>query len=253
MTSAYITSYLLYPPNLNDQHIRAISGVLVNGLFIDQPVPYDKFADITYESEFDGEHIPRHRVIKMSKTEYINSFFETGKLQLGTFKYYNQFDNPEIGDKSEGSFIIVGQNEKHTAFAEIGSGFNNYVFCCFDGEPDPEVIERFGYDDYFEIVDINGFSEAISNAINARTIYKSRCIYKKDKVLVGQTPEDFDFSTVSVRLNELANESKYFIKTNEYKHQNEYRFIWDIDADIEEPIIIDCLEATKFCKRKNTD
>lgn len=250
MTSTYITSYLVYPPNLPDQHIRAISGVLINSLFIDQPVPFDKFADVTYENEFLGKQVPENKIIKLSKTKYIDDFFENGKLQLGTFKYYRKFDNPEIGDRNEGAFIVVGENSKNTAFAEIGSGFENYVFCCYDGEPNPQVIEKFGYDDYFEITDFNGFSEAIKKSISATKSYSSKCIYKKHKVLVGKTPDDFNFSVLSGKLKELVNETKYFLKTNEFNHQNEFRFTWEMTEDVDEPIIIECKEAVQFCKRK---
>jgi hypothetical protein len=249
MTSTYVKSLLICAPNLSDQHIRAISGVLIHGLFLDQPIPYDKFADITYEQEFNNCSNPKNKLIKMSMKEHVDSFFEKGKLQLGTFKYYKQVDNPEIGDMSEGSLIIVGRSEKQTAFAEIGSGFNNYVFCCYDGDANPEVVKKFGYDDYFEITDVNGFSESIKNSLKAEKSYKSRCIYKKDKVLVDDIPKDFDFSVVSAKLKEMVNETKYFLKTNEYNHQKEFRFTWEVESDIEQPIIIDCLEATKFCRR----
>lgn len=250
MASTFISSYLLYPPNLPDKYIRAISGALINDLFIDQPIPYEKYGDMTYEEEFLKKRVPENKIIKMSKTEYIDDFFKNGKLQLGTFEYYIQFNNPEIGDKSEGSFLIVGENLNNTAFAEIASGFENYVFCCYDGEPSQEIIEKFGYNDYFEIMDFDGFSEAIKKSIYAENAYYSKCIYKKHKVLIGKTTNDFNFHVVSEKLKELVNETKYFLKTNDFSHQNEFRFTWEMKEDVVVPIIIECKEAVKYCRRK---
>ena len=78
----------------------------------------------------------------MSKSEHIENFFEYGRIQLGSFLYYRKFDNEEIGDNSEGAVIVVGRNSLQTAFAEIGSGFNNYVFCCYDGLPKKQNNSR---------------------------------------------------------------------------------------------------------------
>lgn len=250
MSSTYISTYLVYPPNLPDEPIKAISGALINKLFLDKPIPYDKFADITYEEEFEGLEVPQSKIIKMSKKEYIDDFFENGNLLIGTLESFHN-DSPEIGDNSEGSFIVVGKNTTQTAFAEIGSGFNNYVFCCYDGEPDQEIIDKFGYNDYLEIIDVKGFSEAISKSLKANRSYRSKCLYKKDKVLVGSTPDNFNFYEMSGRLKELVNETKYFLKTSNYKHQQEYRFLWELDNDIKAPLIINCKEAIKYCKRSS--
>lgn len=247
--ATYITSYLIYPPQISKDQIRGVSGALVHQLFIDEPIPYNKLAELTFEEEFEGLEVPEYSVIKMSKRKYIDDFFNEGLLQIGTFRSFQRYDDPEIGDKSEGSIIIVGQNSKQTAFAEIGSGFNNYVFCCFDGEPNQKVIRKFGYDDYFEIKDVNGFAKAIQNSLNAKSSMKSKCIYKGDKVLVGKTDKDFDFNIISSKLNNLVNKTKYFIKTEEYEHQNEFRFLWEVETDVNDPIIIKCPEAIKFCRR----
>ena len=76
-----ISDYLLYPPNLPNDQIRALAGALKNGLFLDKPIPYDNFADITYESEFNGLAKPNSRIIKMSKIEHVNSFFKNVSIK----------------------------------------------------------------------------------------------------------------------------------------------------------------------------
>jgi hypothetical protein len=244
-----ISDYLLYPPNLPDEHIRALTGALKNGLFLDKPIPHDKFADITYESEFNGLEKPNSRIIKMSKKEHVDSFFKNGTLQLGTFEYYRNHENEEVKDIEEGSTILVGSNSKNTAVVTITGGFDHYTFCCFDGDADPEIIQKFDYDSYFEIIDPVGFQQAISKKLNAVFTMKSRCIYKNDKVLVSQVSEEFNFGMLSSHMETLGDISKFYIKNKRFDHQNEFRFTWKLPNDIKKPIIMDFPEAIQFCKK----
>lgn len=244
-----ISDFLLYPPNLPDQHIRALTGALINRLFLDQPIPYDKFADITYESEFDGLESPSSSIIKMTKKEHLDSFFKHGTLQLGTFEYYRNHENNEVKDIEEGSTILVGSNSKNTAVVTITGGFDHYTFCCFDGEPDKKLIQKFEYDSYFEIVDPVGFQQAISDKLNAVFSMRSRCVYKNDKVLVSQISEEFNFGVLSAHMATLGDYSKFYIKNRRFEHQNEFRFTWKLPNDIKEPIIMDFPEAVKFCRK----
>ncbi len=241
--ASYISTYLIYPNHVvTDDYLKGVPGHLIYGR--------RKHADVTFESEFENLGKPESQLIKMSQKKWIDKFFKTESLQLGTIDYFRSIDDPEKGDKTEGSTILVGQGKSQTAFVEITSGFNNYVFCCYDGDPNPEVIKRFKYDDYFIISDPLGFAEVVSKCINSVNSIQSKCLYKADKVMIGKTPDNFDFNVISSRLSELVNESKYFIKTEKYKHQNEFRFMWQIKSDVKEPLIIECPEALKFCKRK---
>lgn len=245
----FITEYLLYPPNLQDEHIRALTGALKNGLFLDQPIPYDKFADITYESEFNGLEKPSSSIIKMSKREHVDSFFKYGTLQLGTFEYYRNHENEEVQDKEEGSTILVGSNSQNTAVVTITGGFDHYTFCCFDGQADPEIIKKFDYDSYFKIIDPVGFQQAISKKLNAVFSMKSKCLYKNDKVLISQVSDNFNFGVLSSHMETLGDISKFYIKNRRFAHQNEYRFTWKVQNDIKKPIIMDFPEAVKFCRK----
>jgi len=244
-----ISDFLLYPPKLTDEQIRALTGALKNGLFLDQPIPYDKFADITYESEFNGLQLSNKKLIKMSKKEHVDTFFKNGTLQLGTFEYYRNHENEEVKDVEEGSTILVGSNSKNTAVITITGGFDHYVFCCFDGEADQEIIKKFDYDSYFEIIDPEGFQQAISKKMNAVFSKQSRCLYRDDKVLVSEVSEEFNFGVLSSHMENLGDVSKFFIKDKRFQHQNEFRFTWKLPNDIDKPIIMDFPEAIKFCKR----
>ncbi len=250
MPKAFVKSYLVYD-KLEETPIRAIAGALLNNLYIDQEIPSDKYAEIVYEKDIPLNVFPTKPVIKMAKKDHIEAFFRDGTLQLGTFDYYNSFDHEEIGDSAEGSFLLVGCSPSHTAFAEMGGGYNNYVFCCYAGEPDEMGIKRFGYESYFEIVDILGFAKAIQSQIDATKRWYGACAYSTDKVLLGDTPPNFDFNVLSDIQLDLVNMSKYFIKPSTYSHQSEFRFIWQMHSDVEKPLIITCPKAVKFCRKSS--
>ncbi|CAN5448367.1 hypothetical protein BH23BAC3_BH23BAC3_07870 [soil metagenome] len=251
MAPFYIKSIIVDNPYLTDQELRKKTGSLLRPANSKESY----HADLTYIVEFKKLKSSIGRVIKMAKKEHIDSFFNEGTLQLGTFNYYKNFEDQEIGDRSEGDYIVVGRHPVSTLILEMEGGLNNYVFCCYDGEPEPKVIERFGYDDCFEITDLDGFSNAIIKSLDAVKFYKSRCVYKNDKVLVGDLPSGHDFRAVLTELKlDMDNEAKYFMKFPIYEHQNEFRFIWQMqnNKEVEEPLIINCPDAIEYCSRYPT-
>jgi len=246
--SLLIQFYTISKPNLSKEEIEkfAIFWSKQNGN--SSPNEIENIPSIAYEEDFQNSE-KQSKIIKMSKTEHIDDFFENGKILLGSFNYYKSFDNPEIGDSKEGSVVVVGESKVGTIFAGIAGGFNNYLFCCYDGDPDPEIIKKFGYDDYFEIIDPEGFSQAINKSLKAVGRRRSKCLYRQHKALVGKTPNTYDYGKISSELENLVSQSKYFIKTSNFHHQKEYRFMWTTEEDIDDYTIIECPEAIKYCKR----
>lgn len=246
--SVFISEVIKYGPNLPDTKIIEIAENMASYYNLKSQTKIDSVPEIAFEKDFKNSSI--NRIIKMSKTEHIDSFFEDGSIQLGSFKYYQQFDNPEIGDKSEGSFIIVGCNSKSTTFAVVGGGFNNYLFCTYNGDPDPEIIQKFGYNDYFEIINISGFQHAVEQTLKSVFSLGSICQYRQMKVLVGNADENFNLYNLSGGLINLVNYSKYFLKISDFHHQQEYRLLWTVPYDLNDKVIIKCPEAIQYCRRK---
>lgn len=241
---AYITSYLRYDERLDEKTIRDISGALLNNGVV------GPHADLVYTTEVELDVVPAGPVIKMAHKEHVEGFFHDGTLRLGTYREYARCDDPEIGDPTEGSFVLVGQTPNKTAFAEVGGGFHHYVFATYAGEPDPELIRDFGYDAHFEIVDVEGFTSAVGQCLGFSRHRYAECAYSKDKVVVGEVTPAFDFNRVSARLLELVSIAKYFVKPDRYSNQCEFRFVWQMDEDVgAEPLILDCPEARQFCRR----
>jgi len=248
--SIHLVHYSVFEPKLNSEQIIGITSLMHDYNFPNNPNQSINIPIIARESDFENLETPCKKVIKMSKTNYIDNFFKDGSIQLGSFKYYQKFDNPEIGDKTEGWFVLVGENENQTIISVVSGGFNNYMLCCFDGDPDQNIINRFEYDDYFEINYLDGFTKAISNTLNATNYKRSKCFYALSKIMVGKVNPNFNPNIISADMIHLINNSKYFLKTSNFNHQVEYRFLWTIPSDIDDKKIIKCPEAIKFCKRK---
>jgi hypothetical protein len=248
MSSILISTYLLYN-NITDEDVQAIAGRLIHRLFLDQPIPRDKFAQITEDQDFDLGAIPRVPILKMSKKKHVDQFFRDGSIRLGCFKYFNAFEHQEIGDPTEGEFILVGRNGNTTAFAEVAGGFNYAAFCCFAGESDQMCIQSFGYDSAFEIMDINAFAQSVQDVLESREFTYGKCLYSKDRVVRGDVPDGFNFQEISPRLINLASEAKFFLKPIHLSHQSEFRFLWQTDLDLAGPLDIKVPNAIKYCRR----
>jgi hypothetical protein len=249
-TSIDISEVIQYGPDLTEDQIIDIAENMASIYSLKNETADKSIKKVAFEKDFEESAKTTKSVLKMSKTEHIDGFFRDGSIQLGSFSYYNQFDNPEIGDNTEGRFIIVGQNSISTTFAVVGGGYNNYIFCTYNGEPNPELIKKFGYDDYFEIIDLDGFQDAISRTLDSIVFLRSDCQYRQMKVLVGKADENFKLTELSGELLNLVNYSKYFLKTSHFQHQKEHRFLWTVPYDLKKNLIIKCPEAIQFCRRK---
>jgi hypothetical protein len=217
---------------------------------LDEPLSDDLLAEITYEEQVELNQVPDRAIVKLARREHAEAFFATGQLRLGTFKYFAALEHAEIGDKTEGSILAVGQGPRSTVFADMAGGFDNYVFCCYAGDVDStDVRKRFGYDTSYEIASVPEFSLAISLALNARSKSYGLCVYRRHRVLVSVGPQGVVKSEISAKLLDLVGVAKYFIKPDIYSHQAEFRFLWQTASDVEAPLDVVCPKAARFCRR----
>jgi hypothetical protein len=237
-----ITTLLQYKRLLGHEEIRRIVGDLIHNP--------NTLSEITYETQVNLNQVPTVPIIKLARSEHVDSFFATGRLRLGTFKYFATFDHAEVGDKTEGSIIAVSGGPRSTTVAELAGGFDNYVFCCYAENVDAaDVQSRFGYNAAYEITNVPGFSAAVSSALKATSKAYGLCVYRRDKVLVSIGTKQTITPKISTELLNLVGKAKHFIKPNIYAHQSEFRFIWQSAADVDVPLDIICPEAVLSCRR----
>lgn len=246
--SVNISTYLIYP-TLDELEISKISGALVNNLFIDIPIPQNKYADITYSKEIKLNLKPEKQIIKMTKQEYVDEFFETGAIQLGCFNTYKNATNLQVKDELEGSFILVGTDIKNTYFLELAGGFNYYVFCTSLGEYDSACAEKFEYNSGYVITNPHSFALEIQKKLNAKSYNFAECKYAKDKVILEKIEKTYNPNELSAKSINMIKQGKYFIKPQKYLQQKEFRFIWEVNKDINDYKKIYCPESIKYCKR----
>jgi hypothetical protein len=189
------------------------------------------------------------KIFKMAKKAHVDSFFERGCIRLGGFNYFNNYEHPEIGDVSEGKYHLVGLGKDKTFLGTYGSGFNHYIFCTYSGEIDKVTLKNFGYDSGFEIVNLDGFLQAVSEAIEAKSYTYAECVYSDHKVFETKVNKNFDFYRIDRKIEELIDNGKYFVKPIEYSSQREFRMVFEVNDEVKLPLDVLCPDAIQYCRR----
>lgn len=195
---------------------------------------------------------------------HIDDFFSKGSLLLSSFLNYRSYEDNELGDKIEGHSlnITTGTDDKSIGTYSI-AGNSAYCFCT-STILDEELKKSFKRNSAFRIVDPINFVLEINRSLNrVHQVLFGNCIYLDQKILTERVPsqisiEQFkdDKEPDKISLDKLLQASNltnspdsYFLKTLKYQHQSEYRMIWLTDREVKESLIIDCMEAAKYCER----
>lgn len=234
---------------LSDFELRGLCGVIVHDRSFDQPIKTEQFVEPIPETRFELNVVPQEPIIKLGKKEHVDAFFESGKLQLGSYAYYNTFEHPEIGDNQEGIVTLLAKTDFGIIGGKYGSGFNQYMFCASIGSPDCETMEKFGYDSGFIINDPIRFSNAIAESIHAASSTFGRCVYHPHKAILGFPKDVVNRNKLSHDSGKIVTAAQHFIKPERYSHQKEFRFLWEQSLDVNEPKILDCPLARQYCSR----
>lgn len=238
--------------DLSDFELHMLCGAIVHNAPFDQPLAREKFVEPILETQFELNVVPQEPIIRLSKKEHVDAFFESGQLRLGCFNQYVKSENTEVGDDQEGTTTLLAKTKEFGVIAgKYGSGFNQYVLCTYLGIPDREIMEKFGYDSGFIINDPIGFSKAIAESINATSSTFGKCIYHPHKAVLG-FPKDANPYKLSHESGKIVTAAQYFIKPERYSHQKEFRFLWEQHSNINEPKIFDCSPARQYCSRIDT-
>lgn len=200
--------------------------------------------------------------------EYVDLFFNEGKLRLSSFKKFHQYQDEIRGNKNEGKGAITGIGNSGFQFNVMSDvGKEAYILCGSLLESE-QIKKDFDCDSCFRIVRPVEFSVAISNAlIGFARSFQGFCNYRSTRILKkaieGLDIKDFTGPEGTIiiggkkgnqRINEILGNGidLMFLKEDKYQSQSEYRFIWTINTKfypVHEYIEIDCKEAIQFCER----
>jgi hypothetical protein len=204
------------------------------------------------------------QVYRYMDNKYIDDFFNTGRLRLSSFKIYQNYEDPEKGDKGEGWNIAIATSKKenHTMYAVVGVGSNAYSFCTSTIYSE-ELKQKFNCDGAFLIKDSQSFGLAISNRLNGfleglqgHCIYQAERSTKKeieslslDDMKIAPDKPEIDMNKMFSKINEANSIDSFFMKPIRFQYQSEYRFIWIVNGDTSEYYEVECKEAIQFCEK----
>lgn len=202
-------------------------------------------------------------VIRYMEQQYIDQFFETGNLRLGSFRQFAKHEDEMRRDEGEGmAGMQLNYAEGQTLAVAGWFGSEAYVLSTSIIE-DPELMKKFKTDGYFRIKDTAAFGAAISNHIPGYMIgYEGSCLYRSERMitetftnsLISEPPSNEVAAEewankIEQRIHEDSQLTPYFLKPLSYAEQNEYRFIWQTRQKSEDYIDVTCPEAIRFCEK----
>lgn len=200
-------------------------------------------------------------VYRYMDKQYIEEFFDTGRLMLSSFSKFRAHADEQRGDEQEGMNLIVGAGCDKVVSAQVEVGRNSYVLCTSVHGND-ELMHQFKTNGYFRITDTHYFGRAIADALNGCTDgLEGFCTYKDEHVIRKQMLPSvslkFDLNNnIPIDMEKaaeaaigLAGAEAFFSKRRAYENQTEYRIIWNMDHDVEGSVVIECPDALKFCEK----
>lgn len=247
--STELISYLEYPGRLTEKQQQHLCGALLHRRFIDQPIHPSEYAELIKPTDVPVNRIPDKRIIKMLKAHHADALLSLGALRLGSIDYYRRFDDTEIGDPTEGNCILSAFDGLKTVIAEVRGGLNDLLFCTYQGEIDPELIRKMGYDAAIEITDVKAFSAEIAGALRSRSSKFSSCVYVRDRAIYGDTASVVDRQDfMDGPISEMLGDARAFLKPKNYSHQNEFRFSWTVSNRGADFLDIECSSIRSYVR-----
>lgn len=207
-------------------------------------------------------HVKTPILYRYLDQQYIDEFFETGRLRLSTFATFAEHEDEQRHDPNEGTNILIGTAEDQTVFAVTKHGHRELILST-STRADEQLMEAFDTNGYFRIKDSTNFGAAVAMAIPgfAKGL-EGFCVYQ-DRRTIERQIERIDLDDLkedpadeNPSLNKLAAEvfklggpNVFFVKLSRYSNQNEYRLIWSLTRDVNEALFVDCPEARQFCEK----
>lgn len=197
--------------------------------------------------------------------EFINEFFESGRLRLSSFQAFSKYKDEQRLDPNEGESILDGLGNGVAFRAKVHHGRSSLILSTSRIEDD-QLMKDFNVDGYFKIKDSTNFGVLISNKIPCFVSgIEGSCIYSSERSIqrkidlkdrdgqrlkeLKEKDSNLYKAELSKIINEISEMDGYFVKLNKYSHQNEYRFIWNCEYLKEATMFIECPEAIQFCEK----
>ncbi len=199
-------------------------------------------------------------VIRYLERKYVEEFFRTGRLMLTTYRRCQDHECDVRRDSGEGKsqFSLKLESLGMGGGGLQTVGWQSYLLCASMNESQ-KLAKHFKVDSYFKIKDVIRFLDAISKWIPGCGSGKlGACIYRDENALAKplqfkSIPPGQGLPTNSAKpmfspVEFEMSDEPYFIKSDTFAIEAEFRFIWSVPYDIEGPIFIECPEAIQYCE-----
>jgi len=199
---------------------------------------------------------------KYLRKQHADLLIKRGKLRIGTLYGYRDIEKhgTKVGDADEGKkslYMKVGPEQwtadnqreftkgsikiangisvhmENVSFQKSESSTDYYVYCATE-EFDENALKDFGYDACVVIEKPDRFFAAISRTLRHKCTFEGvfHCQYVPRKV---EHNKDHGIHPA-------------IIKDPSYKDQKEVRALWKPFKRSISPLVIDCRDATKYCR-----
>lgn len=202
--------------------------------------------------------------------EFVDLFFKLGLLRISSFEQFKKHKDEARLDKQEGVARLIGNSCDSNTKIEIQFGVSNCFVLCSSSIKSKSLLSIFKTDGCFEIFDPKNFMKAIANAMGKRgymphILLRGECCYKPtreilknihqsdiDKIKIDDKNHTMDFSALFGLGIQIGYPDILFLKSDDYREQNEYRMVWDIkQQNIPDYIDLYVPEAIQFCRKIN--
>jgi hypothetical protein len=190
--------------------------------------------------------------------QYVDEFFEHGKLRISSFNRFRDNPDEEQGDIFEGRVNAQIKTPNGNHAIAVMNGQEAYVLCATTVESQ-KLEASFSTSAAFRIINTLDFASCISSHIPGFVAgLEGLCSYRDEITISKELKVDFpppdSFPNPDVWSKEyekfVAQQTRdgFFIKQSRYSHQAEYRFIWFAQGRERQYIDIVCPEARQFCQ-----
>lgn len=215
------------------------------------------------ETPFNVGYMPR--VYRYLESQFVDLFFETGKIQLSSFANFRGHSDEQRGDRSEGSSIMTGIGREQTVYSTLSFGDDSYILCA-SLLKDPSLLSDFNVDSGIIIDNPQRFLQEVANELSSfHGVIYGPCQY--DPSLGYETNanpfnlenakldegEGLSMSKMNQMLNQTAGDHILFRKSIKYAPQHEYRFVWRTFGQVSDNVIVTLPEPEQYCRRLQFD
>ena len=201
------------------------------------------------------------------KGEYVDMFFETGKLKLTTFEKCKELEDENRKDTKEGQSKLFGYDGDIKMEIGVGVGSDAIMLCtslCSEYEDDKGII----YTKFIEIYDVKGLLLAIADQLTKngyviKNILFGPCFYTKKEfhnTVCSETFREkidkeqvFDWDEMLKIANSIGGNNMFFQKPIDKRLENEFRLLWIVDnIKKDQDIFVTIPHPEAYCRLKDS-